>query len=308
MLSLVIGAALGGEGDFTYGGALSVGADATDTAFSFNPIEAEIDLEATSGIVYARADLDVHIDVTGDYRDTGEPGLASPLGPEWAMVQIGQKTQYVRLGITNPAVGYEDWDQWQNDLPTYSILFNAASPGRNLGVEAGMYLENGADVFLWGGYDLEWGYPMAGVGVAHDGDSFGTWSGIIAYPSATNENDGSKGTYATFDSLELYPADQLWIVLDGGGGLLTGKLFYGAQVFLIGFPEKKIGVTVRAEYARGEDDVFNQFGDQYPTMTAGAGVRLRPSDYFRADIEAKAQQVDGVFGPLIHAQLTVMGP
>lgn len=306
MLTLVIGEAFGEEGDFTYQGVLSAGAGFTDT-IAVSPIEAEVDLELYSGIVYARADLDVHIDVTGDYTDSGNPGLAAPLGPEWAMLQVGTK-QYVRAGITNPAVGYEDWDQWVNELPTYSILFGAASPGRNLGAEAGMVLENGADVFLWGGYDLEWGYPMAGVGVAYDGESFGTWSGVVAYPGATNENDGSKGTYAMFDSLELYPADQLYVVVDGGGGLLTGKLFYGAQVILIGFPEKKIGLTGRVEYARGEDDVFNQFGDAYPTMTAGLGVRLRPNDYFRADLEGKAQQVDGAFGPLIHAQISVMGP
>ncbi len=306
MLTLIIGAAFGADGDFTYEGAVSVGADLTDT-IGLNPIEAEVDLEAFTGILYARADLDVHIDVLGDYRDSGKPGLAAPLGPEWAMLQVGKK-QYVRLGITNPAVGYEDWDPWVNDLPTTSILFSAASPGRNLGAEAGMLTESGADVFLWGGYDLEWGYPMAGVGVAYDGESFGTWSGVVAQPGATNENDGSKGTYATFDSFEFYPAEQLYVVVDGGGGLLTGKAFYGAQVMLIGFPEKKIGLTFRAEYAHGDDDVFNQFGETYPTMTAGLGVRLRPSPYFRADLEGKAQQVDGTFGPLIHAQLTLMGP
>ena len=155
---------------------------------------------------------------------------------------------------------------------------------------------------------MECGYPMTGIGVAYDGDSFGTWSGVVASPGATNENDGSKGTYATFDSLEVYPADQVWVVVDGGAGLLTGKLFYGGQVIVMAFPEKKVGLTARVEYVHGEDDVFNQFGDAYATMTAGLGVRLRPNEHFRADLEGKAQQVDGVFGPLIHAQLTVMGP
>ena len=60
MLTLVIGAAFGEDGDFTYAGVISAGADFTDT-IGVHPIEAEVDLEAYTGILFARADLDVHI-------------------------------------------------------------------------------------------------------------------------------------------------------------------------------------------------------------------------------------------------------
>jgi hypothetical protein len=292
--------------DITYQGLVSVAAEATDQ-FTLQPIEAEFDVAGETGILSFRADLDVRVDALGVTTEDGEFGFTPPLGPEWAMVQIGRR-EYVRFGVTNPQIGFEDWDPWVNYLPTYGILFNGASPGRNLGVEVGIVSEGGVDTFLWAGQDLEWGYPMAGAGVSYAGDAFGTWSGVVAYPTAENAIDGSKGTYATFDSFEFYPATALTVTLDGGAGVVTGKPFAGGQLFLNALPEEIFGVVGRIQGAWAEDDAFDQYGTTTPSLTAGLGVRAEPGDYVRFDVEGKMQRFDGDWQPMLHARLTLRAP
>lgn len=295
LMTLWIATAWAGTVETFVGGAVTAGVGVSPDGAALDNVQAEIDLRAVSEVVSARFDIDGKFGFDTNTCDVA-PCVVQPYPPEWAMIQVGQTKGYVRAGVTNPAIGYEDWDPWVNPLPTYSILFGAASPGRNAGVEVGMYQSNGADTFVWFGYDLEWLEYMTGAGVAYSGDNFGTWSGIVAYPLA----DGMM--YSTFLSGEVYPSEKLTLILDGGAGFIYGDAFGGAQ-FIASFAiNDSVGINGRVEAAFDANDAFAGYADQ----TAGIGVTVWPAEFVRFDVETKAVVTDGEISPLLHAQLTLV--
>lgn len=295
MWTLLVMAAWGGDIDGWVGGALSSGVDVTADGLTAGITEAEVDATAASGVVSARLDLDIKFDPNESCSDPRVPCIAKPYAPEYAMLQFGQEKGYIRAGVTNPAIGLEDWDPWVNYLPTTSILFGAASPGRNLGVEVGMLHPSGADTFVWFGRDLDWGQYSTGLGVAYEGDSFGTWSGVVVYPF--------DSSYGAFLSGEWYASDLFTLSVDGGAGVLYGDPYGGAQLFALLTPNEAFGITGRVEATVDPNDAF---GPDYPGGSASLGVRASPADWVRFDVEGKAIIDHGDVSPLVHAQLTVM--
>lgn len=302
MWTLLVLAAYGGDVDTWVGGAVSTGVDITADGPRAGITEAEVDVTADTDNVTGRLDLDIHLDPNQSCKDPGVPCIATPYAPEWAMVQFGKTKGYVRVGVTNPAVGLEDWDPWVNYLPTTSILFGAASPGRNLGVEVGMLHPSGADTFVWIGRDLDWGEYMTGAGVAYEGDNFGTWSGVAIYPFAS--------MYGAFLSGEWYASDALTLSVDGGFGTIAGDPYGGVQLFAVIAPADAFAFTGRLEGTVDPNGAFNDPTDpsapHYPKSTASLGVRVTPATWVRFDIEGKALFDQGSVSPRLHAQLTFM--
>lgn len=264
----------------------------------------ELDARFAWGPLYGRLDLDLQWDPRTNERLTPDP-------PEWAMLQIGRDRYFARVGVTNPNIGLEDWDAWNNYLPSYSVFFDGASPGRLLGLEPGMKLNDDTEVFVWGGYDLDFAEEVElgsfdayefGVGVASEHEAWSTWTGIAAYP-------GSK-YYGLFGALELYPHEDLTVALDGGAGLSDGSLFTGAQLVLNAFPDEVIGPVARLEGVYDKDEALGGAEGGIPTVTASAGFHFVPDDYAKLLVEGKISRLgdEAVSGVWVSFSVTRPAP
>ncbi len=267
--------------------------------------QAEIDGRLATPDVYVRVDLDVHVDPA----NLGD-GLAAPVPPEWAMVQFGRQQYHVRLGVTNPNIGLQQWDEWQNYLPSYSIMWGA-QPSQILGVEPGIDFDSGLSVFAYGGYDLGWGglsvVPgtglmtnsrglTAGAGFSLSSDGYYAALSAAAYPIAGFDY------YAAFGTFELYPMDQLTLSLDGGAGLMGGAPFAGAQLQVIGLPGTIVSPVARFELAHG-GGLEGELG-ALPTATASLGAKVAPCEFATLQVEGKGSFY-ATGGPQLMAEVLV---
>jgi hypothetical protein len=239
-----------------------------------NQSQLEADGRLRYGWLSARLDLDLHVD------PFAPSVIVRPYAPEWASLQIGQDRARLRAGVVNPAISLEDWDEWDNYLPTFSLLFTGASLGRIRGAEAELSLEDGTALFVFAGQDLDFGVQpppfVVGAGIATEQEAFGTWSGVAAYPS--------EAYYAAYGSVELYPHDQLSVAVDTSLGLSAGAPFFTGQLVLNALPEAAVLVAEPG----------------LRRATASVGARYAPADPVLISLEAKldalgSAPVPGIF-------------
>ncbi len=274
LLLALPGAAQAGEVETWFGGAASGGVVVGDSGSGLGVAptlaQAEVDARLGTDLLFIRVDLDVHMDPANLAG-----GITQPLPPEWAMLQIGREQYHVRLGVTNPNIGLQQWDEWQNYLPSTSILW-AMQPAQIIGAEPGMTI-GATDVFVYGGWDMAWQVMTGGAGFAVSQDSYYAALAVAAYPL--------QGTdyYSAFGCFEYYPLDQLYLSLDGGGGVIGGGAFAGGQLQVVIIPEFVVSPTVRGEYLLDPGDVTG-----LPTSTAGAGLKISPLEFISIGLEGKA--------------------
>jgi predicted enzyme related to lactoylglutathione lyase len=295
MLVACISLASAGELESFVGGGVSGGVVAsTEAGFASADgvtTQAELDAAVGWGWGHARVDLDVHFDPNVLGQD-GEAVLAYPSPwPEWAMVQFGRQ-QHIRLGLLNPNIGLEDWDPWVNYAPTYSNNFTWVGSGRFLGADVGITTASGYDLFVFGGYDVDWSSVGGGVGVATLQDSWSTWSGIVLYPQFAGGGcpDGAETCFNGFAQLavELYPADPLWVSLEAYPGVKGGSFFTSTQAVVNVAPEAAVNPFLRGEWLFDPDRVTGA-----PGSSASLGARTDLPAFLRVMAEAKATFLPG---------------
>jgi hypothetical protein len=303
-----LAAAAARAADVWLGGALSPGVEANGDVVTV-PMQAEGDVRAEWDHVYVRLDADVHLQPV-DNQEVVE----QPYPVEWAMVQIGagEDPYRLRLGLTNPNVMIEDRDAWNNALPTFSLMFDAASPGRLLGGEAVLHRPDGTEIFAWGGLDLDfYGYPPVsndtvvvptiGAGVSTEQDAFGTATGVAWWPS-----DAFGGL---FGCLELYPLDPVWFTFDGSVGLSGDAPFAGGAFLVQVFPDAFASGVVRVEGVIDPDDAaLGGAFDGVLDGTASVGTRVRPVPALLFQLELKALVQGGEISPGVAALATLHRP
>lgn len=272
----VYGAATDGAGD-----------PVTETAVTLPLSQAEVDLRVKSGIVFVRVDADVHLDLAQD------PVLpAFPVPPEYAMIELQPGDWRLQLGVVNPEFGLQGWDEWDNYLPEYSLAW-AAQPSQVVGVEPGYLLGGGATkVYAYGGFDPGWAEgwatlvdaPIFGAGIASELDFFSTWSGFFAYPTLDY--------YGAVVALEVYPADLLWVTLDGLAGAGEGKPVVGGQLVVNVLPEAVVNPVARAElmYDPGAWATGSAVG-------GGLGVNVWATDWLYVGAEGRFRVIEKVKEP-----------
>lgn len=280
-------------------GGVTVGADgAGGVAIAPTIAQAEVDFRLGTDLIFVRVDLDAHVDPANLAG-----GLTAPVPPEWAMVQIGREKYHLRLGVTNPNIGLQQWEEWQNYLPSYSLTW-AAQPSQILGAEPGIDFDDGTSLFVYAGYDLAWGglqlpvrgaqpgeggslFPSsggltAGLGFSRSADSYYASLDVSAYPLAGYDY------YASFGCFELYPSDLLTLSLDGGGGVAAGSGFAGGQFQVALTPSDFISPAVRVEALYDPDDFLG-----LPMATASIGGRITPLEFATISLEGKSSFYNG---------------
>ncbi len=278
---------IGLAADVWVGGGVSGGVTFDPAGLSYPPAQAEIDLRVATDLLYLQVDADVHFDLN-------VPGVAAyPLPPEWASLQIGRETYHLKVGVNNPAIGVQAWDEWDNYLPTVSQSW-AFQPAQIVGLEPGMTFEDGGEVFVWGGYDLAWFAPNVGAGYASEQDAWSTWSGVYAYPTL-DCGTATPGTYVgAVGAFEVYPSDALWLTVDGTGGLACGTQFVSGQLIVNVVPEAIVAPAARIE-ATYDPDAFGT-GNNW---AVSVGARSFPVDWLWVAVEGKAMFVGDTMTPSV---------
>jgi hypothetical protein len=288
--------ALAADIDTWFGGATSIVAGVTsdgDGGVTNTSVgQPELDARAAWGPLYARVDLDLHYDFA-----TGE--VTTPHSPEWALLQLSHEAMSIRGGVINPEIGVQTWDEWSNYFPTFATMFTYAQPGRILGGEPTYTLENGLQLFAFGGYDLDLEDYVGGAGVTTENDLWATWSALYAYP---------KGEYyGGFGAFELYPREDLWLTLDGGAGLMASSFFAGAQVIATYMPEAIVSPSVRVEGLLDPDDALGGEAEGVPTVSASLGARVN-HEWAHFMVEGKASRVGDNLQPGVFFLVAIARP
>ncbi len=286
------------------GGAVSVGGELMDGVEAL-PVQAELDVRVEGSHYALRFDLDVHVQPVHNQEVVTEP---YPV--EWAMLQIGARTDpwRLRVGVTNPNVMLEDQDAWNNPLPTFSLMHGGASPGRLLGAEVVLHGTDGTEAFAWGGADVDFvGYPPVeadtilvptiGIGIVTEQELFGTRTGIASWPAGERDQDGDA-MQGLFGGVELYPLDPVWIAIDGGAGFRGSAPFAGGALIVDVLPEAIVSGVARAEgVVDPGDEALGGAIDGVLDGTLSAGGRLRPVGALLVQVELKALFESGEVTP-----------
>lgn len=259
-------------------------------------VHSEVDFRFGWRKSFVRLDLDLNYDPVNN-----ELIYAAP---EWAMASTQFGPLIVRGGLFSSNVGLEDWDRWNNYLPTYSVGFNNASVGRVLGVElAG----NVGDVQIAGaiGSDIDFASPAhslhLGLFVWTERDTWSTWSGVYVYPL--------DGWFETQLSFEWYPHDLFWISLDGGVGLSGKAPWATGQLVLNVAPEWYVQPVLRGEYVFDPDHAaLGGWEEGVPDATASVGLRVAPHELVQIQLEGKALFADNRFIPGFYASVDFYRP
>lgn len=267
---------------FVGGGLQGRGAlDLSDAGGFAGNVEAEVSVAGNAGGFIYRADLDATMDYAPTFGFQDPPpdfGVNEIVRPEWLMLGYNGGSWEARGGVVNPGYGLEDWDDWTLYLPTHGQFFDP-SPGRLAGSEFAWYFENGMQLAVGGGYDLDWESPNVETNVVYEGDAWSTWSGVSYYPS---EN------YVTgIFSGEWYVADPFWLAWDSGAGAYDGGPFATAAIIGVFLPEAMVNPTVRVEGA------FDQADFGLAPFTASVGAAVVPVDFLKVLVEGKLTGVDG---------------
>lgn len=259
-------------------------------------VHSEVDFRFGWRKSFVRLDLDLNYDPVNK-----ELIYAAP---EWAMASTQLGPLIVRGGLFSPNVGLEDWDRWNNYLPSYSVGFNAASVGRVLGVELAGDV---GDVQIAGaiGSDIDFNSPAqsfyVGMSVWTERDTWSTWSGLYVYPL-----DGWLESQLSF---EWYPHDLFWISLDTCMGLSGKTPWASGQLVLNVAPEWYVQPVVRGEYVYDPNhEVLGGWEAGIPDATASVGLRVAPHELVQIQLEGKGLFADNRFIPGFYASVELFRP
>ncbi|MCB9688841.1 MAG: hypothetical protein H6738_21960 [Alphaproteobacteria bacterium] len=268
-----------GSVDTWVGGRASTGVG-VDSVSGVSTVLSQVELDATAaGDVWsARLDLDYHfVPVSLSHPDTNgpfEPIPAYPLPPEEASLTLGGGAPQLTLGVTNPNLGLQEWDEGDNYLATYTRAWDFSN-SQNLGLQPSWNFDSGLQLFAFGGWDMGWYTPGFGLGWAYEGDSYGTWSGGFYLPAYEH------GMF--YWANEFYPADALWIAVEPNIGVSGGGLVVGTEAVLNVFPEGVVAGALRVEA-------------QYTTDTAAewqlTELETAPMDPLRVTVGGRTDPTD----------------
>lgn len=283
--------------DVWVGGGALTGVTVTEGGVDLPLSQAELDFRLANDILFVRIDADVHLDLSQD------PAIpVQPLPPEYAMVEFGRERYRLQVGVLNPEFGLQEWDEWDNYLPSYSYGWSW-QPSQVVGAEPGVVFDDGTKVFVYGGLDLGWSggwatlpdAPVVGAGIASEQDAIGTWSGVFAYPTLDY--------YGAIAAVEVYPADPLWLTLDAIGGVAEGEPFVGGQLVANLFPEAVVNPVARVE------TMYDPSLWYTGSMVGGSvGVNVRPHEWVYVGVEGQFRVVEGVQAPAAVALVGVRRP
>ena len=266
--------------------------------------QVEFDARVSSGPLYFRLDLDYHFAPYFFAKDANPDWAvwppAAPFPPEAAFLQIGHK-YHLRLGVTNPNIGVQYWDEKDNYLPSYSNGW-ALMNDQNAGIEPGISFDDGWNVFAWGGYDMGWLTPGAGFGVQTATDTWGTWTGAFYYPLT--------GMGEIISANELYPTDWLTLTLEGDAGMAGGGAFGGGQLIAQFLPNSAVPISLRVDEQQMSDAAVNETGYALDPTAISLGVRNSPNDWLHLALEGKESWARGGGDPYFTGtlQITVKTP
>lgn len=309
VLGLWSGAAWAGDTELWFGGSLDTGAvvarpnggtaepgapsGTAGVGFFFTQIEG--DFRLVSGPVYVRVDLDAHFDLNHfkdgvtfpwaqDLEWTQVPNLlVAPLPPEEAFVQFGRQDVRLRLGVSNPEMGYQEWDAFNNDLPSFALTWELQN-GQIAGLHPAFTVK-GTDIGAFGGWDMGWGTWTGGAWVAAEGEQLSTWSGVAVWPEL--------GYYAAFPAVSWTPVKPVALTLDGVAAVAGGKGLGGGQLLLALFPEELVHGALRVEGvvdpAHAQPTVLELYGR--PDWGAGAVVSADFIPMLHIAVEGKVQSI-----------------
>lgn len=276
-----VGGAVGGTAD------VAPGAVASDT-------QAQVEVSGGAGAVTFLAQLDVHVDPLA-----GE--IVTPWAPQEASVRGQFGAASVTAGVFNPQMSFEDWDPWANYLPAFSVLFNAAQPGQVAGANLGLAAGPG-EAFVYGGTDLSWGWPADtaaaptfGAGYVAETDTWGTWSGVAAYPTLD--------LYGAFLAGEVY-FDVASVALDGGVGTSAGAPWAALQGYVVALPEALVRPTVRLEGVYEKDGALGAPHD----LRASLGAVAVPVPWLHVGLEGAMLHTPEGWSPAATLSLTGRTP
>lgn len=292
---LLVGAALAADvwigGGASAGVAYEGGAIAPMATSTVSQVELDATLDADR--LSAAAEIDVHI-------DPAAPAWDDQIPVEALWVQYTGENGYFKAGISTPDIGLEGWDDWENYLPSLSATFDGAAVGRVLGVELGKPLDEGGQVFVFGGADLDWSSPYegaweptGGIGYSSEQEAWATWSGVYMRPGLEQ--------YGLLAAIEIYPHEKVWVSVDGTASLLDTAPFVSGQLVVNILPDTLVTPVVRVE---GIYDPKDAVGAGYD-MSASVGARVQPVDWARVNLEGKAYVGGGTVSPAAYLTLDV---
>jgi hypothetical protein len=251
--------------------------------------QVELDARLESGPIFLRLDYDLEYDLGAGLTNVG-------WGPEWAMVQIGREGPRARLGVVNPNVALEDWDDRLNYLPTTSACFTWGA-GRVLGADLGWQVADGPDVFVFGGWDLDYAELgaswTAGAGVFYEGDRASVWSGVVGYPLLHR--------YFAIPSAEFYIGDSATLAVDTMAGTVDSNPVFTGQAVVALFTESAFSPVGRVEVVVDPAGALDLPDDDFYTQAGSAslGFNFWPMRMQHADdpklADALEIQVEGRF-------------
>jgi hypothetical protein len=256
--------------DAWIGGGLEVEAGYDDNAAAVGAnVEGEVDARFEQGPVFLRLDYDLKLDLA--QKQITNKGW----GPEWAMLQIGRDGPRARLGVVNPSVGLEDWDDRLNYLPTTSACFDWGV-GRILGADIGWQLADGPDLFVFGGYDLDYDAYGGGGGILYEGDKWGLWSGFAGYPELDQ--------YMLIPSAEWY-FGQTTLSVDTTLGMVGGSPYFTSETLIDLYPDTAFSPVARVEINADPGGVLDdpENGDFTQSASASLGFNFWPMRIAHAD-------------------------
>lgn len=194
----------------------------------------------------------------------------------------------------NASFGLEDWDDWMLYMPTHGQYY-AVSPGRMAGSEFGYSLDNGLTLTIGGGYDMDFEAGIVEVNANYEADSWGTWSGLAAYPAT--------GTYEAVIGAEAYPHELLTLALGGMGGIAGEAPFALASLYAIVLPEGIVSPTARFEGAYDPDGYTGA-----STWNAAVGGAVKPVDWAKLLLEVKVSGSEEIVEPGAYFSLSLFVP
>jgi hypothetical protein len=245
--------------------------------------------------------LDLHADPLA-------PSIVTPVVPQEASVRGQFGAASVTTGVFNPQMALEDWDPWVNYMPAFSVLFWAASPGQVAGGMAGIEAGPG-EAFIYGGTDLSWGWPAVpdfasgvgagatfGAGYTAETDTWGTWSGVAAYPE--------QEVYGAYLSGEVYLGSAATVALDGAAGTMSGAPWGGLQAYVVALPEAIVQPVVRIEGVLDPDAVLASPHD----LRASVGALTMPVPWLHVAVEGDLARTSSGWVPSATVSLTGLTP
>lgn len=276
--TLTLASALAGDfpvqvGALAVTGVQTVGGQGTGTLQS----QVELDVWGGNPTVGFALDLDYHIDPYWFGGDNSEFTLSPhyPLPPEAAYIRLGRTTQ-AQIGVVNPNLGIQEWDEHLNYLGTFSNSW-ALTNGQIAGAQV-VHPVGDTHIFAFGGYDMAWLAAGGGVGVYHEGDAFGTWTGLVYEPG---------WDYALLLSAnEFYPADALWVVVELDAGMAGGGSFGGGQIIANVRPEAAVGGALRVDHQRMSPEAIDAMGAAVDRTAVTGSLRVDPNDWLHVALDA----------------------